>query len=197
MPWETTFDEAEALDRAMKLFWTKGFEATSMNDLVEAMGINKGSLYNTFGSKQKLFTRAVRQYKGANHEGAIAHLEKMDDPVKAVETLFNDLIAEAEQDAARDERKGCLLVNTALELPSHSDDLREMVSGALQDLERFFERSIRLGQERGEISTSIDPPQVATSLLSQVVGLRVLARGAFSPERLYAIRDQALAQIAP
>lgn len=192
MPRETRFDEDAALERAMRVFWAKGFEATSISDLVAAMEINKGSLYNTFGSKKELFTRAFLKYDRERRRALLTRLEGMDDPLLAIERLFDALIAESEADA---ERRGCLLVNTALELPNHPADVQGIVAAAMDDFERFFERIIRRGQERGQIDATLNASQAATSLLTQAVGLRVLARGALTSDRWHAIRVQALENI--
>lgn len=192
MPWVKDFDVDDAVDRAMKVFWAKGYEATSISDLVKAMEINKGSLYNAFGSKKDLFTRAFLKYDVENRQATIRQLEAMDDPVRAIEVLFDGLIAESLDDA---ERKGCLLVNTALDLPNQPQDIRDMVTSALDGFEAFFERRIRDGQKIGRIPASIDAKEAARALLTLVVGLRVLARGTFGAAGLEAIRAQALRTI--
>lgn len=193
MPWVKDFDVDEAVDRAMKVFWAKGYEATSISNLVDAMQINKGSLYNAFGSKKALFTRAFLKYDRENRQATLKQLEAMDDPVHAIEILFDGLVAES---AADTERKGCLLVNTALDMPNHSKDIQDMVTSALLEFEGFFERTIKAGQACGQISPSIDASEAAKSLLNQVVGLRVLARGVFDATSLETIRDQALLPLA-
>ena len=192
MPWVKDFDVDEAVDRAMKVFWAKGYEATSISDLVKAMEINKGSLYNAFGSKKDLFTRAFLKYDVENRHATIRQLEAMGDPVRAIEVLFDALIAESLDDA---ERKGCLLVNTALDLPNQPQDIQDMVTSALDGFEAFFERRINDGQKTGRIPADIDAKEAAQALLTLVVGLRVLARGTFDAAGLEAIRAQALRTI--
>lgn len=189
MPWEKSFDLDEATDRAMKVFWAKGYEATSITDLTNGMGINKGSLYNAFGNKKDLFTRALLKYDRDNRQKALAQLAKTDDPVEAVTTLFDGLIAESLADS---DKKGCLLVNTAIDLPNHQQDVREFVTNALGEFEEFFETMVRRGQENGKTPASLNPNETAKALLSLVVGLRVLARGVFDVVGLTAIRNQAI-----
>ena len=111
----------------------------------------------------------------------------------SIQVLFEGLVAES---LADDEKRGCFLVNTALELPNHSDDIGEMVTSALKDFEAFFERRIAAGQAMGVISEELNSKEVAKSLLSQVVGLRVLARGVFNHDSLNAIKKQAISGIA-
>lgn len=193
MPWEKAFDIDDAVDRAQKVFWAKGYDSTSMADLTSSMGINKGSLYNAFGSKKELFTRALLKYDRDNRQLSLQQLAQIDDPIKAIETLFDGLIAESVADT---EQKGCLLVNTALELPNHADDVREMVTSALGELEMFFKRLIDTGKKTGAIPKSVKAGETAKSLLALVIGLRVMARGVFDIDGLRAIKHNALKLIA-
>jgi len=193
MPWEKTFDLDEATDKAIRVFWTKGYEATSMSDLVKGMGINKGSLYNAFGSKKELFDRALLRYDQKNRQRAIAQLSEIPDGREAIVMLFDGLVAEAEADT---DRKGCMLVNTALELPLHGEDVREMVASALGELVTFFRQSIEKGQKLGTIPRTLDPDETAKSLVASVVGLRVLARGAFDLGGIRAIGNSAIGMIS-
>lgn len=189
MPWVKDFDVDEAVDDAMKVFWAKGYEATSISDLTGAMKINKGSLYNAFGSKKALFIRALLKYDRDTRQRAFRDLEAMDDPIQAIEAFFDGLIAESKADT---DRKGCLLVNTALELPNHDDDIGDMVRATLKDFEQFFERMVTLAKARGEAPSDLDSGDAARSLIAQAFGLRVLSRGAFSIASLEAIRTQAI-----
>ncbi|MEP1205827.1 MAG: TetR/AcrR family transcriptional regulator [Rhizobiaceae bacterium] len=189
MPWEKNFDLDEATDDAIKVFWKKGYEGTSMADLIEGMGINKGSLYNAFGNKKALFDRAFLRYDQLNRQQALKALSELEDPVEAVATLFDGLIAETREDK---ENKGCLLVNTAVELPNQSDDVKTMVTSALVEFEEFFATTIRKGQKAGLIDSSINPDNTAKSLLALVVGLRVLARGTYDAEALSALKSEAV-----
>ncbi len=192
MPWVKDFDVDLAVDKAMKVFWAKGYEATSISDLTDAMEIKKGSLYNAFGSKNALFNRVLLKYDRENRRAAIKQLEAMEDPLVAIRTLFDALIAESEADR---ERKGCLLVNTALDLPNHSEEVQALVTSALSEFEAFFVRLVERAQARKQVPADLDAREAAKSLLSQVVGLRVLARGVFDSESLRAIGNQALARI--
>jgi len=194
MPWKKNFDIDEATQKAIEVFWAKGFEATSISDLVDAMEINKGSLYNAFGSKNDLFLTALRRYDCDNRKKTLAHLEAMNAPVEAIRQLFDGLVDKSLADPAR---KGCLLVNTALELPNHSEDVQGMVTSALDEFEQFFKNSIRLGQRCGDIPRTVDPETAAKALLTLVVGLRVLSRGVFDGVSLGAIRDQAMQIVQP
>lgn len=192
MPWEKDFDIDAALADAMGEFWEKGYEATSISDLTKAMKINKGSLYNAFGGKKELFIQAVSKYSRENLQASLKELEQMEDPLESINSLFEGLVAESMAD---EKKRGCFLVNTAVELPNQTDDVRLIITAAFDDLERFFARRIVEGQTNGSILTSLDPQEMAKSLLTQVVGFRVLARGVFTIEGLKAIQNQAVASL--
>ena len=153
MPWEKSFDVDDILDRATGVFWAKGYEATSLTDLIKATGINKGSLYNAFGSKKGLFTKALLKYDREQRQAMLAQLAVMDDPVAAINALFDGLIA---QSLADKEHKGCLLVNTALDLPNHDKDIEKTVKASMRDFEAFFEQQLELGHSTGAIPTHVD-----------------------------------------
>lgn len=194
MPWEKTFDIDEATERAMEVFWKKGFEATSMSDLTAAMQINKGSLYNAFGSKRALFDRALARYDQTNRAAKLAELRQCPDAVEAIAALFDGLIDEAREDPRN---LGCFVINTAQDLPNQPPEVAEVVLGSLQDLETFFAETIAKGQVSGQIPTSVHPQETAQTLLSMLVGLRLLSRGAAGLPALEAIRSGALRLIQP
>ena len=189
MPWEKSFDTDEILDRATSVFWAKGYEATSMADLLEATGINKGSLYNAFGSKQEIFKQAILRYDREQRQATIAKFKAMNDPVTAISEFFDAMIDDSLSD---EERKGCLLVNTALDLPNQNDDVAEAIKAGMKHTEAFFTQQIKLGKSNGDIPDHVDPKKAAKGLLTLVTGLRVLARGVFGKADLAAIKAQAL-----
>ena len=189
MPWEKSFDTDEAIDQATQVFWAKGYEATSLADLLKAIGINKGSFYNAFGSKKSLFTLSLLKYDREQRRQMLAQLSSFQDPLLAVNSLFDTLV---EQSLADVERKGCFLVNTALDLPNQDEDIQKTVKKGLNDFEAFFEQQIRLGISTGAIPATVDPTVTAKGLLTLVVGLRVLARGIFDQTGLSAIKTQAI-----
>ena len=189
MPWEKSFDIDEAVDKATEVFWAKGYEATSLSDLTQAMGVNKGSFYNAFGSKKALFMKALIKYYQDQHIATLNKLRKLDEPVSAIRKLFDILI---EQSRADEQFKGCLLVNTALDLPNHEADVDEAVKRGFHDLNAFFVEQIELGIKRGEIAADKDVKSASEGLIALVAGLRVLARGIYTNEELRGIRTQAL-----
>lgn len=189
MPWEKSFDIDSATDKAIEVFWKKGFEATSMADLVEAMQINKGSLYNAFGSKKALFDRALARYDQNNRAARIAKLRQNADPVAAIQSLFDALIEEARSDPRN---LGCFVINTAQDLPNQPPEVAKIVRTSLTDIEDFLRDMILRGQKNGQIARQIDPNTTAQALLSMVAGLRLLSRGAAGVPELESIRDGAM-----
>ena len=177
MPWEKSFDEEAALEKAMKVFWEKGFEPASIADLIEGTGINRGSLYNA----------ALLKYDRDNHRAALAKLEALDDPKQAISTLFDAVVAET---VADEDHKGCFLINTASEIATHDEEVAEIVRRGFREIEGFFRRSIEVGQARGDMPKALDPQDTAKALLAFIVAIRVLGRGVFSEAALRTIAEE-------
>ncbi|MDH3666846.1 MAG: TetR/AcrR family transcriptional regulator [Paracoccaceae bacterium] len=183
MPFERQFDSDAALEKAMQAFWANGYEATSMQDLVDCMGVGRGSLYGAFGGKRSLFLRALSRYDEHYRQRWTDRLAGGPSPRGAILAAFDD-VAEAAMDGTR---KGCLLVNTALEMSPHDPEVAAAVDAALAQMEDFFRQMIRAGQEAGEIGGQIDADETAGALLALMAGLRVLARGRPDPAVLCAV----------
>ena len=192
MPWEKQFDPDTALQKAMQTFWARGYGATSMADLVTEMGVNRGSLYATFGDKRSLFIRALRRYDAEYRIAWIDALGKGNPPREAILSAFEDAIAAALEGGSRD---GCLLVNTALELSPHDDEIGALVAEAMTGMEAFFRTMIERGQASSQIPADLQPSETAAALLSLFIGLRVLSRSRPEPTLLRAIADQAAAML--
>ncbi|MGH7041950.1 MAG: TetR/AcrR family transcriptional regulator [Acetobacteraceae bacterium] len=166
------FDETEALDAAMQCFWARGYEATSMRDLAERMGITGASLYNAFGDKRRLFRRGLDRYLDNGVRERIARLRALP-PRAAIAAYFNEIVTRTLADR---ERRGCMLVNCALELGSHNPALRRAVAAELGEIESFFRDCIESGQADGTIAPGRPADDLARHLLAVVLGLSVLAR---------------------
>jgi TetR/AcrR family transcriptional repressor of nem operon len=190
MPLDKQFNTDEALAKAMNAFWARGYEATSVQDLVDCMGINRGSLYATFGDKRSLFIRALRRYDSVHRGDWIAALTEAKSPREAIMGAFEGAVSAVLDSGSRD---GCLLVNTALELSPHDEKISEIVSRGLSDMEDFFGEMIEAGQAGGEIPPSVAPIDTARSLLGLFIGLRVLARSRPDEALLRSVANQAAA----
>jgi TetR/AcrR family transcriptional regulator, transcriptional repressor for nem operon len=168
-----SFDEEKALEAAAGCFWSRGFEATSVRDLTGSMGIAGPSLYNAFGGKRGLFSAALDHYCSRSMRERIARLEARVKGAAAVHAFFRDVI---EKSLLDEERKGCFLVNAALEMAPHDARLAEAISGYVAEIKSFFRRHIETAQVCGEASPALDPELFASHLLSVLMGIRVLAR---------------------
>jgi TetR/AcrR family transcriptional repressor of nem operon len=168
-----TFDEARAVDAAIDRFWCHGYEATSVRDLARDMGIGGASLYNAFGDKRALFVRALERYADRSSRERIARLEARGQAREAIAAFLDEII---ERSLADRERKGCLLVNSALDVAPHDADLGKVIAGYLDEIRAFFRRAIVRGQEAGSIARDLDAEEIAGHLLGVLLGIRVLAR---------------------
>lgn len=173
------FDEATVLDAAIQCFWKKGFEATSMRDLIDCMGITGASLYNAFGDKRSLYCKALTHYLENSFGERVMRLESTLAPRQAVEMFFVEIIDRSMDDA---QRRGCMMVNSALEAAPHDPDAQAIVDDFLARAEHFFLRCVEAGQCDGTISCSQPAEDLSRLLLGVLLGIRVLARA--KPQRV-------------
>jgi len=166
------------LDAAVQCFWAKGFEATSVRDLADEMGMTGASLYNAFGDKRALYRRALDHYIAGSFGERAHRFEKTLPPREAIGAFFREII---ERSLSDKQRKGCMLVNSALELAPHDRKFQKVIAGVLVEVEMFFGRLVLAGQRDGSISQSQPADDLARLLLGALLGIRVLARA--RPER--------------
>lgn len=185
---EKQFDEAVVVGRAMQVFWRHGYEATSVEQLVEATGINRGSLYATFGDKHALFVAALSMYDDRNRRHRLAVLESTYPPREAIRQLF---LAFTTQLCVPGGQRGCLLTNTALERATRDRKAARVVRDAQRDIEAFLERMIRRGKRDGAIAAEVRPSEASKGLLASLLGVTVLMRGRPEPALLKAVVDDA------
>lgn len=189
MPWEKRFDVGETLTRAMHAFWTRGYEATSVQDLVAATGVNRASLYATYGDKRALFLAALRKYDGEVRGHTLQELARVHAPAEAIGALFDKFIG---QTAVPGNNWGCFIINTALELAAHDAEIADVVNAAQDEIEAFFLAMIRKGQAIGEFDPNRNAGLLAHQALASLLGLLVMIRS--RPERDYldGVRDGVL-----
>jgi TetR/AcrR family transcriptional regulator, transcriptional repressor for nem operon len=188
------FDETAVLDAAVYRFWLRGYEATSVRELAQSMGMTGASLYNAFGDKRTLFRRALAHYVERSFGDRVSRFEATLPPKEAIAAFFREIVSRSLSDK---ERKGCLLVNSALEVAPHDPDFREAIADVLVQVEAFFRRCVMVGQRSGEISKAQSAVDLARLLLATLLGIRVLARS--RPERalLEGVVRPALALLEP
>lgn len=171
MPRTKKFRPEEALDAAMQLFWRKGYGATSMRDLLDGMGIGRGSFYDTFGDKHALFLAALDRFEEAR-TGWIGDA-LAGSGMAGIEKVFRRTV---EGMTGSEPRRGCLLANTAVELAPRDPEVAEKISRHVRRTEEAFAGALARAQERGEVREERDPRALARFLVSNLHGLRVLAR---------------------
>lgn len=192
MPWDKNFDVEEVLDKAMRTFWVHGYEGTSMQDLVDCTGINRGSLYATYGDKRALFIAALRSYDERKRRRLLSDLEAHHPPreaIRRVYTAFTDGVSQIGSNP------GCFLTNTALELAPHDAEVRDIVARAQEGIEAFFARMIKKGKSLGEIPSHVRATDSARGLLGSLIGVVVLSRSRPDRVLLQSIVDDALRRL--
>jgi TetR/AcrR family transcriptional repressor of nem operon len=171
------FDEATVLEAAMNCFWAQGYELTSVRELAKQMGITGASLYNAFGDKRSLYRQVLGHYLEQTVRDRVARLEQLP-PFPAIRTFFDEIV---ERSVTDKQRRGCMLVNSALELAPYDPEIQKLVAQEMIFIEAFFRRCIEAGQKDGTISAIRPGAELAKLLLSVLLGIRVLART--RPER--------------
>jgi TetR/AcrR family transcriptional repressor of nem operon len=164
------FDEQAVLQKAICLFWNKGYNGTSMQDLVEGLGISRSSLYDTFGDKHQLYLKALDAYRlqyGTQLCKLTGESASAKEAIRQIlDLVITDLLAD-------EQRKGCFIVNAGIELANHDQDVNKMICQTEQQLEQAFAKVIRAGQEKGEIEKDKDAQALARFLNNTVKGMQV------------------------
>ncbi|MEK0083124.1 TetR/AcrR family transcriptional regulator [Benzoatithermus flavus] len=183
------FDEEQVLQRALEVFRAKGFEGATLDELEQATGLHRGSLYGAFGDKRRLFLKALARYLDTALGERLAVLETPQAGRTEILALFQGLARDAACDR---ERKGCLVTNCAIELADRDPDLACQAARSLDRFERAFAAAVRQAQARGEIAATHDPVRLARFLTVCMEGMLVLARARPDPAWL----DDAVAAVA-
>lgn len=171
------FDEGAVLDAAVLCFWNRGYQATSIEDLVEKTGITAASLYNAFGNKRALYGKALDHYVEGSVADRIRRCGALA-PRDAIGAFFEEILKRSLGDR---ERKGCMLVNAALDVAPHDPGFLKIVTEVLAEIEAFFLACVKAGQADGTITRSLPAGTLSRHLLGVLMGIRVLAR--VRPER--------------
>ena len=173
------FEPLAALDAATELFWRKGYEAASMRELLDAMGIGRGSFYDTFGDKHTLFLSALDRFQEVRTSWVedVLRGEGLD----GIEEVFRRSLDGLFQFQLP---RGCLLANSAVELAPHDPEVAARISGYIRRTEDAFRGALVRARDRGEIPSDSDPRALARFVVNTLHGLRVLARAGTDRETL-------------
>jgi len=185
------FDEGEVLESALQCFWARGYDKTSVKDLIDKTGLTGASLYNAFGDKRALYEKALEHYVEGSIADRIQRCQRLA-PRDAIQTFFAEVLKRSLGDR---DRKGCMLVNAALEVAPHDPDFRKAVGGVLARIEGFFLERLQAGQADGTVTRSLPAADLARHLLGVLIGIRVLARVRPEPRLLEGAVRVALAAL--
>lgn len=172
MPRAKEFDEAEVLDKALTLFRARGFSQTSFSDLTVELGVNRQSLYDTYGDKHTLYQTALRRYS----ERSLDMMARKLDDERPVRTVLSELFSGIISSNCDCGNPGCLMVNSMVELAPHDEDTKALAHAHFTAVEELLTKRLALAQETGEVSKSKDPAALARFIRHTVLGLSVASR---------------------
>ncbi|WP_432562404.1 TetR/AcrR family transcriptional regulator [Kineococcus sp. SYSU DK003] len=187
-----SFDEATVVRAARDTFWTKGYAATSLDDLTAATGLGRGSLYNTFGDKEQLFHRALEDYCAAADEGLRADLTG---PGSGRAKVEGWLRASAESVAADEERRGCMLAKSTAELASRDPVVVARAHATLDLFQDLLTDCLEQARREGELLADADPRGLAGMVLAVGRGMEALGKAGASAEELRRIAESTIAAL--
>jgi len=167
------FDRDEVLHKAMEVFWTRGYEGASIQDLVKHMGINRQSIYDTFGDKHSLFLQALDRYCEIQSRKVFDVLERPGSMKRNLRQLFEETVARA---LSAEGRRGCFVGNSMSELAGRCKATATRTCNSVASAEKIFRRALERGREQGELPRVRDTRAVARFLYSNLQGLLLLAK---------------------
>ncbi len=188
MPKPKQFDQEKTIQLAMRLFWTQGYEATSIQDLVETLDLSRSSIYDTFGDKHQLFLKALDNYRQLIVQN-IERLLMSDQPFPAMlARLFDQFINDGQG-----RTQGCFMVNSIAELAPQDPEVVDIAARYSGEVQQLLIQALAAAQARGEIRTTAEPQALALFLFNNLQGLRILLKSEKDTTRLVAVRDLTLA----
>ena len=182
------FDPGTSLARAMEVFWRKGYEATSVQDLLEAMEINRGSMYDTFGCKQELFVKAIRHYAGEVDAKVQAILDQPGPPLEGLREMFR--MMESVLFDSGDQCPGCLMTTAAVEMVHRDASIAAEITSLFAHRQAALERQLERAGDA--VRSDIPIPSLAAYLVAVSHGSVVSAKAGASRESIRAVHDLAL-----
>ena len=167
------FDENEVLSKAIRLFWHKGYNGTSMQDLVDGLGISRSSLYDTYGDKHALYIKALESYQNSSGNQMCNIINNTPSAKEAIKQLLEFITRNMLND---EQHKGCFMVNAGVEVAPHDAEVNDLLCKNEQQLEEVFYKAIKKGQDSGEITTSQDAMALTRFISNTVKGIQVSAK---------------------
>jgi TetR/AcrR family transcriptional repressor of nem operon len=186
-----TFNPDEALQDALECFWSQGYEATSMSDLLQCTGLSKSSLYESFGSKRSLFERCLERYR----EDRVALMtERLDASASGID-FIRQMLESAAAESGSPSARGCLVMNTATEFAQKDPQVARLVGESIAAFSAVFRKAIRRAQAEGEVSSAKDASVLARFVVTNMSGLRTLAKAGVPLKSLKAVVQTVIASL--
>ncbi len=185
------FDKEETLSKAMEIFWEKGYKATSIQDLVDHMGIKRGSIYNTFGDKHSLFIASLEFYAEQFTYKRIAVLEQEGSSLDNIKRFFDNVVNIPMERKTR----GCLISNTVVELAPHDEKVAACVRIMLERMQTAFLNCLNRAVEAGELPSDTDTQVLSRFLATSNHGLMITGKSVLNPEEIKDVVDVILSTL--
>lgn len=183
------FVRKDVVDAAMHLFWSRGYESASVQQLLDVMHINRGSMYAAFGDKRSLFLEAIEKYVADGMDFVRECLVESHDPLQGLRQLLVSNLLEQEDESLR---KGCLLINTVIEQSHIDPELAEVAQKHLMQLQCGLQYCLERAQKQGQIPAAVDPTKKARFIRMNYMGMRVMQREGASREMIESLLDETL-----
>lgn len=187
-----SFDQTEVLKKIQKLFQDKGFNGTSVDDLVNASGLSRSSLYDTFGDKESLYIASLELYRAQNTAELVEKINQSTDARKTITEIFDYILT----DSRNSDRLGCLMVNTAIELAPHEKKIAKAVDENMTVFQDAMIKLIRKAQAKGEVSKTYSPESLSTMILTAINGLRVAEKWGTEEKTYKRVKELILSLLA-
>jgi len=187
-----SFVESEVLDKALNLFWTQGYHATSIQDLVNHLGINRASIYDTWGDKHGLYLETLKQYRRNNSGKLLEKIRSEQSAQEFIRGFLQDIVSDSSADELK---RGCYLSNSATELANCDQTVSDMFTDNRVKMEAVLNELIKEGQEAGEFSSKHSSEALARFVFNAASGMRVMAKGDITKSELADVVDVTLSAL--
>ena len=180
------FDEEAVLEAVMDAFWQKGYEATSLAELCDCTGLHKGSLYQAFGDKHQLFMQALKHYADVEFREVMAVAFSSDSPLENVKAAIHKICEDAGNE------KGCLMINSMVELAPHDPEVKTALQSFGEQRLRAMTDMLGKAQQAGEIRANLDPYKLARQLMVTLAGSAAMVKGFLEPTEIVETLDDVI-----
>lgn len=187
------FVESDVLNKALNLFWQQGYHATSIQDLVDHLGINRASIYNTWGDKHELYLATLQQYRRFASSTLLEKLRSEKSAKEIVKDFLKDIVSDTSKDT---KSRGCFLSNSATELANCDQQVQDIFTDNRLKMEAVLNELIKEGQESGEFSTQYSSESYARFIFNTAGGLRLMAKGKISENELNEVVEVSLSALS-